>query len=290
MRDLEPDLLRTFLAIAETGSFTDAARQVHRTQSAVSMQMKRLEDALGRPVFARDGRSVSLTANGELLLGHARRILRSHQEAIDAFREDSLTGTIVLGTPDDYASNLLPAILARFAEVHPRITIDVVCENTDSLLDRLNAGTVDLALITHGHGDDSGTVVLREKMVWVGSASHAAHRQDPLPLALFHAGCAFRRTALDALARAGRRYRIAFTSMSWAAIDAALRAGLAITPAAPIIIGAGLRVLSDAEGLPALPTCQVALRRAANRASPILDRLEAEIVEALRNRAPAAAA
>ena len=197
---LEPELLRSFVAIAETGSFTAAASRVHRTQSAVSMQIKRLEELLGRALFVREGRSVSLTRDGDTLLAHARRILRSHGEALAAFDRDALAGEVTIGAPDDYASTFLPRILARFAENHARVHVNVVCQPSVELLRRLAERTVDLALVTQGSGERGGTVVHHEPLVWVTSARHRVHEQEPLPLAIFEPGCSFRRAATESLA------------------------------------------------------------------------------------------
>ncbi len=283
---LEPDLLQTFVAIAESGSFTSAAKRVFRTQSAVSMQMKRLEEILGRSLFARDGRSVRLSADGELLLGHARRVLRAHQQALAAFDESELQGNVVFGTPDDYGSTFLPGILARFAETHPRIHMEVVCETTANLLQRIAENTVDLALITHGHGDNSGVVVHQESVVWVTSASHCVHERDPLPLALFQAGCIFRQWALEALAERGRASRIAYTSVSLTALEAALRAGLAVSVLPRSNVREGMRILDENNGFPPLPTFQIALRRVAGKTSLILDRLEEHIIDSFQVALP----
>ncbi len=283
---IEADLLQTFVAIADSGSFTDAARRVHRTQSAVSMQIKRLEELLGRPVFAREGRSVSLTRDGEMLLGHARRILKAHQEALAAFVQSDLQGTVRLGTVDEYAVPFLPAILARFAESHPLVHVEVVCDTTTNLLGLLAEDAVDLALITHGYGDDGGIVLLREPVVWVTLATQCAHRQDPVPLALFHPGCKFRQWAIDALAKQGRAYRLAYTSVSLSGIEAALRAGLAVSALPRSNVGVGFRILDSQDGFPALPSYQIALRRSANARSPIHDCLEQHILDNFRKGSP----
>src|SRR5918911_83027 len=132
LHSLEPEVLGGFVAIAETGSFTAAAKRVNRTQSAVSMQIKRLEENLGRELFTRDGRAVELTSDGEVLLGHARRILAVHREALAAFDRDALAGEVTIGAPDDYASTFLPRILARFARTHPRVQVNVVCRPSSS--------------------------------------------------------------------------------------------------------------------------------------------------------------
>jgi DNA-binding transcriptional LysR family regulator len=279
---IEPELLHAFVAIAESGSFTEAARRVHRTQSAVSMQIRRLEDLLGRPVFVREGRTVRLNADGELLLGHARRILNAHREALATFAQPELQGTVSLGTVDEYAVTFLPSILARFAETHPLVHVQVICDMSTNLLRRLSDNEIDFAMVTHGYGDDAGIVLLREPLVWVTSASHSAQMMDPVPLALFHAGCKFRQWAIDALAKQALSYRIAYTSISLAGIDAALRAGLAVSALPRSNVGAGLRILDERDGFPPLPSYQIALRRAEHATAPVHDCLEQHIIENFR--------
>src|SRR3954466_430080 len=146
---IDVDQLRTFIAIVETGSFTKAADVVHKTQSAVSMQMKRLEERLGKPVFERDGRTSRLTDDGERLLDYARRILRLNVECMASFADAELAGRVRLGVPDDYADRYLPEILARFSHSNPKVEVTVVCEPTPMLVDRLQSNDLDLAIITH---------------------------------------------------------------------------------------------------------------------------------------------
>ena len=287
---IEPDVLHTFVAIAETGSFTEAARRVHRTQSAVSMQIKRLEDLLGRSVFAREGRTVRLNADGEVLLGHARRILNAHREALAALLQPELQGTVSLGTVDEYAVTFLPSILARFGETHPLVHVQVICDMTVNLLRRLSENEIDFAIVTHGLGDDGGIVLYREPIVWVTSAGHSAQALNPVPLALFHVGCKFRQWAIDALAKQARPYRIAYTSMSLAGIEAALRAGLAVSVLPRSNVGLGLRILDERDGFPPLPNFQIALRRSDQARSPVHDCLEQHILENFRLGAITAAA
>jgi len=285
---IEPDLLQTFVAIAEGGSFTDAARRVHRTQSAVSMQIKRLEEMLGRPVFVREGRTVSLTNDGEVLLGHARRILRAHQEALSAFSESDLEGTVTLGTPDEYAVAFLPAILARFAECQCKVHVEVICDSTVNLLARLEEGALDFALVTHGYGDDDGIPLMRDDVVWVTSSRHCADEQDPVPLALFQPGCRFRQRAIDALSAAGRSYRLALTSVSLAAIEAAVRAGLAVTVLPRSNVMAGMRILDERDGFPVLTDNRIELRRSESARSAVHDCLAEYIIDSFRPQAAAA--
>ena len=148
--NLDVDLLKTFLAIADTGSFTRAAEEVHKTQSAVSMQMKRLEELLGRPLFARDGRASRFTSDGDRLVEYARRIATMNDEAVSAFTRPELTGTLRFGTPDDYADRFLPEILARFSRTHPLVTVDVECLSSTELFERTKRGEMELALVTFG--------------------------------------------------------------------------------------------------------------------------------------------
>ncbi len=285
---LEPDLLRSFLAVAETGSFTAAAQRVRRTQSAVSMQIKRLEEAIGRPVFARDPpRRVGLTRDGEVLLGHARRILQAHREALAEFDTGGqLVGEVTIGAPDDYASTCLPRILARFAADHaPRAHVSVVCQPSVELLRLLEEGTVDLALVSEGSGEPGGgRVVHREPLIWVAAAGHRAHELDPMPLAVFQPGCVFRRLMTEALAAKGRACRIAYTSVSVAGVQAALESGLAVSALlrGTVRPGGGLRLLDGCHGFPPLPDIGIVLQRArrgADAPSPLVDRLEDAILE-----------
>ena len=184
---LDTDLLRAFVLIAEGHSFTQAAARVGRTQSAVSMQVKRLEEALGQPVLSRGkGGSVELTPHGHYLLTRARQILALNDEVLTTFRTPQIAGTVRLGSPDDYAFAYLPPILKRFAETHPAVQVDVVCSPSAELMHRIKAGELDLTLISDGHQPrDWPTVPLwRGPLVWVTSTRFAPHRQDPLPLAL----------------------------------------------------------------------------------------------------------
>lgn len=279
---LDPDLLRSFVAIAETGSFTAAASRVHRTQSAVSMQVKRLEESLGRALFERAGRAVALTPHGEILLDHARRILRTHQEALAAFDANAIHGDVTVGSPDDYASTFLPPILARFAQTHPRVHVEVIVEDSTILVERLAQGRVHLAIVTEGHGETGGVVVHREPLVWVTSARHRAHEEDPLPLAVFSPNCCFRRRALAALARVGRAARVAYTSLSVAGIHAAVDAGLAVSAELRGTVRPGQRILTEADGFPPLGDVGVTLQRSPHATGRLIDRLEQHMLEALR--------
>ncbi len=274
--DFNTDLLRTFVAIADSGGFTRAAQLVHRTQSAVSMQMKRLEEGLKRPLFERDGRTVALTPEGEMLLQYARRILQLHEEAVSTITQPEMIGMVRIGTPDDYGS-FLPSILARYAQCYPKVQVEVRCEPSSSLIETLENGELDLALTTCNPGAEIGEILRREPTVWATSERHFAHETETLPLALFGKECFFRNWALKALNQRGRRYHIAYISPSLAGIQAAVSAGLAVTVLGRSILPPGVRPLTQAEGFPELPAATVTLRRAPGKQSPVIDCLAKQI-------------
>jgi DNA-binding transcriptional LysR family regulator len=281
MHLLDLDQLRTFVAIADSGSFTRAADVVHKTQSAVSMQMKRLEERVGRPVFERDGRATRLTDDGERLLGYARRIVRLQDECLATFAEVDLAGRIRLGLPDDYADRYLPEILARFSRSNPRVEVTVVCEPTPMLMDRVRDGDLDLAIITHVERHGFAEIVRVEQLLWVTSARHAVHEERPLPLALGRPTCNWRQSALESLETAGRAARILFVSWNSTAVGAAVVAGLAVSVLPESALRSGMRTLGPSDGFPALPSCKIGLVRGAR--SPIADALAAQIRQSLDN-------
>lgn len=259
---LETDLIRTFVAIWETGSFTQAAERVMRTPSAVSMQMKRLEEQLGRPLFLREGRSVSLTPDGEALLSYGRQILRINEEAVARFLAPPVEGSVSFGAPDDFGTRFLPNILSRFAATHPQVEVNVVLAPSLDLLELLDAGELDLTLVTTGsadHGATPGKTVYSEPLVWVGVKGGAAKDADPLPLALAGQGCAWRAAALHALDGANRRYRVAYTSENCQGQLAALLADLAIAPMPASLVYPGYEELGRKQGLPSIGHYQIRL-------------------------------
>ncbi|HEY8289744.1 MAG TPA: LysR substrate-binding domain-containing protein, partial [Acetobacteraceae bacterium] len=253
---LDPELLRAFTLIAEGHSFTQAAAHVGRTQSAVSMQVKRLEELLGQKVLSRGkGGTIELTPHGRYLLGRARQILALNEEVLATFRTPQITGTVRLGTPDDYALSHLPGILRRFAESHPAVQVDVLCASSDHLVHKLKAHELDLTLVSEGNEPRNwpSMPLWRGPLTWVTSTRYAPHRQDPLPLALAHDECSWRAAAVGALEKAGRRYRVAYVSGTQAGTHAAVLAGLAVTVCAITVLPDGLRQMRPDEGLPRLP-------------------------------------
>ncbi len=283
---LDPDLLRSFVLIAEGRSFTDAATLVGRTQSAVSMQVKRLEDLLGQPLLNRGkGGAAELTPHGRYLLEHARQILALNDSVMATFRTPLLSGTVRLGSPDDYALAYLPPILKRFAETHPAVQVDVRCSPSGELKRSLKAGELDLTLLSDGHQPPDWPVaeLWRGPLVWVTSARFSPHRQDPLPLALAAGhGCDWADAAVRALEQTGRRYRIAYTSASQIGTHAPVMAGLAVTVSTLSWLPAGLRPVRPDEGLPKLAEFGILMLKAKLPRQPVTDALEAHIRQGFR--------
>ena len=277
---IDTELLRTFVAIADNGGFTRAAEVVNRTQSAVSMQMKRLEeDVLQRAVFERDGRQVRLTAEGQILLGYARRILKLHGEVMNTLRQPHMVGSVRIGTPDDYVMRFLPGILSRFAQAYPLVQVEVHCDSSAQLLQRQD---LDLTIVTRKPGDDIGEFLRQERFVWAEAIGFSPHEQTPLPLAMFNSDCFCRAWACNALDAMGREYRVAYTSPSLSALMAVVSAGLALTAQLQSLIPADMRIVGEAEGLPQLPLCNIMLLRNEHNKSPVTETLAEHIVEGFR--------
>jgi DNA-binding transcriptional LysR family regulator len=279
---LDPDLLRAFILIAEERSFTRVAQLVGRTQSAVSMQVQRLEAVLGQQLLHRGrGGQVELTRHGQFLLARAREMLSLNDDIWRTFHQPSVSGQVCLGTPDDYALRFLPRVLMRFAEVHPNVEVEVVCAPSEELVPKLRTGTLDLALVSDGHQPDgmSSERLWSGPLVWVGSARHATHRMDPLPVALATPACTWRQAGVARLQEAGRPFRIAYTSATQTGTLAPVIAGLAVTISPATSLPEGVRVLSREDGLPDLPDFQVLLIKAKEARQPVTDALADYISE-----------
>ncbi|WP_277053143.1 LysR family transcriptional regulator [Zestomonas thermotolerans] len=277
---IDSELLRTFVAIADYGGFTRAADALNRTQSAVSMQMKRLEeDVLQRPLFERDGRQVRLTAEGQVLLGYARRILKLHGEVLNTLRQPHMVGSVRIGTPDDYVMRFLPGILSRFAQSFPLIQVEVHCEPSSQLLQRHD---LDLTIVTREPGKEIGQLLRQEHIVWAEAQGFSPHEQEPLPLAMFNTECFCRDWACNALDAMERDYRIAYTSPSLSAIMAVVSAGLAVTAQLQSLIPPDMRIIGQAEGLPPMPMASIVLLRNPRSQSEVIETLAEHIAEGFR--------
>jgi DNA-binding transcriptional LysR family regulator len=279
---LDSEVLRSFVTIAESGSFTRAALQLFRTPSALSMQIKRLEETLGQTLFVREARHVRLTAEGEVLLGYGRRLLKLNAEAVTQFLAPTLEGRVGLGITDDVVWRVLPTVLAQFARSHPAVQVDVIVGRSVELLARLEEGELDLALVMAGEPGEAvrGEIVHSEPLVWAGREDGVAVQRTPLPVTLAQQGCAWRRIALHALDSAGVNYRIAYSCDHCAGQEAAMLADLAISPFPKSLIRPPLKRLTN-ESLPPLGDYQVALakRPGSGDASEVLAE---RVVEAFR--------
>lgn len=298
-RNLPLDALRTFVAAAQLGSFTRAGQEVHRTQSAVSMQIKRLETELERPLFVRTSRAVTLTAEGERLLGHARKLLRLHDKALADMAAPVVSGMVSFGVPDDYATAYLPSALRRFAAAFPKVRVDVTCDASPHLLDMLRHGKLDLCLTTGNENESlppslKRTTLARLPLLWMGAARYELEAvwppDSPLPLALFHEGCAYRRRVLTALDQAQIPYRVVVSSLSMAAVKAAVSAGLAVSAALRGNMDSGCRAVPASSGpapLPALPAVPMLLTTRGEEGRSAVACLARYLEERVRRDVPA---
>lgn len=266
---LDPDLLRAFLAVAEHRSFTDAACSLNRTQSAVSTQIKRLEDQLGLKLFARSTNRVNLSVAGEGLVSYARRILSLGEEAIQRLRQHEIAGRVRLGVMDDYGSILMPPVLKAFCNSYPGIELHMETGLTSGMVARVGKA-YDVVIAMHARGEKSGELLRLERAVWAGNPELNVRHLDPLPVALYPNGCLFRDWAISALDRTARRWRMAFISHSLAAVEAIAAQGLAITVVKEGTFPRSLRVLGAEDGLPALPSAEIRLHASPTAQPPAL--------------------
>ncbi len=280
--DLQMDWLRCFVAVIDAGSLSGAAGEVNRSQSAVSMQLKKLEAALGHRLVERGTRTLALTAEGQKLLGYARRILDLQAEAHVALNGDELRGVVRLGVPDDYAAKYLTPVLKRFAPRHSGVEIVLNCEQSTALIPRVAAGDLDLALISRDHAR-RGTLLFHEPMVWVGAPQFELWRRDPLPIAMYEDSSLARRSALNALALQGRKHRVVYNSSSLPGQIAAVESGLAVAVLTQCSAPPHLQILGSQHGLGPLEPMEVAVYRSkASRGSKAVDSLYGLLVNTLR--------
>jgi DNA-binding transcriptional LysR family regulator len=285
---LDIDQLHTFAAIVDSGSFTRAADRVFKTQSAVSMQMRRLEERIGKQLFTKDGRGNRLTAEGEKLLNYARRIIRLNNEAIAAFDDNRLEGTIRIGTPDDYADRYMPEIIGRFAKTHPNVELYIVCEPSVSLAEKMARGELDIALVTHNPRQRISDVVRTEPLCWVASANHPLKENAPVPLALGRRDCIWRQLACSALDADGRDYQVLFTSWSSTVVASAVLAGMAVSVLPESALRNGMKVLTQADGFPPLPPVQIGLMKRPGLSPSLMNAITDHITACLDNISPTA--
>ena len=258
---LDTDLLRTFLIVARHGNVTRGAEALHRTQSAVSIQIKRLEESLAARLFRREPRGVSLTEAGERLRAAAERIVGDLDETVRSFRADPLGGLVRVGIPEEYGAEVLPTVLADFNARFLAVEVFVRCGFSVEFPEAIRRGELDLAVFADTQRVEPSDTLIRDPMVWVASRPWRCRDGEPVPLALFDRACAWRDVAIQALEDAGQPYRIVFSSESTAGIKAAIATGLAVGVLARSTLESSMLVLGLEHGLPPLPDSVLLLLR-----------------------------
>jgi DNA-binding transcriptional LysR family regulator len=277
MLDLE--LLRSFISVVDSGGFTRAGERVHRTQSTVSQQIKRLEDDVGQPLLNRSGKEVTPTEAGERLLPYARRLLSLAEEARDVMARPGHEGAVRLGVPEDFAAYRLTKLLAAFSRAQPGLRLDVRADQSANLKRDLERGDLDLALFKRAAGEKSGIAMWPERVHWVTSKSHPRNTSvGSVPLIGFPAGCLYRAGAIHALESAGRTWHMAYTSSNLAGIQAAVAAGMGLSILSEMAILSDHRVLTAKDGFKPIDRTEVALV-ASPDASPATLRLADRLAE-----------
>lgn len=278
---LDLELLRSFVTIAEAGSFTRAGERLGRTQSTVSLQIKRLEDLLGRRVFDRTPRTLELTDDGKELIGPARQMLRLNDATIAHLLEPEIAGRVRLGVPEDFATAHLPSVLSAFAAAHPLVELEVTCDLTLNLLERFHDGAFDFVLVKREPTAPlEGVRVWREPLVWVARDRVAASEMTTIPLVVSPQPCVYRKRATDALEAVGREWRVSYTSTSLAGSLSAVTEGLGIAVLPREMVTSHLVSIASDDVLPPLYDTEIALIEAAGL-SGTAHRLAQHVVAAL---------
>ncbi|MER8547158.1 MULTISPECIES: LysR substrate-binding domain-containing protein [unclassified Mesorhizobium] len=282
--NLDSDLLRTFVAVADTGNFTKAAERAGRTQSAVSMQMKRLEGMIGDSLFERGSRGVALTQRGGELIANARRIVSLLDETAASMVAAPLGGPVRIGIPEEYGHAILSRALGVFAKRHPQVDITVRYAHSGAQIAALAAGELDLAVVFEWQDLSGGEVLMHDPTVWVTSELHHMHEERPVPIALYNRAGWCKDFAIKSLEQRGLAYRVAYTSDTNGGLRLAVTSGLAIAPISRSNIPAGCRELTAADGFGDIDSSNVVLRRNANASGEAIDGMEEAIREAFTNR------
>lgn len=252
LRNIDPSLLRAFVTVAELGGMTAAAGQLHLTQAAVSQQIKRLEELFGTQLFERSKRGLTRTSAADRLLSKARSMLSLNDEIYQMMTRPEFEGRVRLGIPHDVVQAFMPDVLRRFDRAWPRVQILLVCSTTPVLLEQLKAGEIDLAMTTEAITPRGAQRLLRDELVWVGAADGVAYERRPLPVSLGDERCAFKPVIVDALGKVGYDWRSVLDTGSMEAMNAAIRADLAVGAMLRTTMPRDLTLLGECQGLPRL--------------------------------------
>jgi DNA-binding transcriptional LysR family regulator len=280
---LDLRLLQAFIVLVQTGSFSETSRRLGRTQPAVSLQLQRLEEVTGAPLFTRVGRKLVLTDHGEVVLGYARTIMGLQDELRARLAAPKLDGQVILGTPDLYAAYLLPAILSDFRRAYPNVNVELRCALSSKLMSAVERDEIDLAMVTGMPAFKNGELVAQEELVWVTAETSTVHGENPVPLAMLPPGNIFRDFGLAALERIGRTWRLACVSESIGGLQAAVFAGIAVSVVGRSSILPGMRELGRSDSFPTLPKVDLVLFRAARRPNPAAEAMADFIVRHFAN-------
>jgi DNA-binding transcriptional LysR family regulator len=279
LSNLDLDTLRALIVASDLGGYGQAAARLGRTPSAISLQMKRLQEDVGAPLFRKNGRGVALTETGEIVLRYGRRMLALNDELLDTVRGATLAGTVRLGFSQDFTDAILPAVLSKFKQLYPLVLMEVRIEGNGALVDALEQGQLDLALAV-GQGDRPTAEMIGElELVWIADAGFSTRGEQPLPLVLLGPQCAFRKEAIQALDRAGIAWRIAAVSPSLAGLWACAIGGLGLTARSSLGVPAKLTFAKTMFGLPKLGAFPVTVHSHPNELGKGVERLR-EIIRA----------
>lgn len=278
--NLSIELLKTFTTVVEEMNFTRAADRLYKTQSAVSLQMKRLAEEVGKPIFCHAGKKLFLTETGEKLHFHAIKILCVHDEACSSLAEPMMTGVVNIGASEDYANTLIPPLLADFAEKYPNITIGLQCSPSVHLKEMLDNGLLDIAILAEH--EEGGRLLKYEPIQWLAAASYN-YDGGEIPLAVYPDYCAARRAALAKLREQGYSYRVAYESQSMSIIKAAVKSGAAVAPVLSRVGLEGYRLLDEKDGFPLLPHIPITLHVRKDGNSEVIATLEDYIIKAFQH-------
>jgi DNA-binding transcriptional LysR family regulator len=282
-QDLDISLLRTFVAIVDTGGLTSAGKKVGRTQPAITHQIKRLESAVGRTLFGENRRQLVLTPDGEVLLEFARSMLRLNDEARNRFAEPGIAGHVTLGTPDLYAAYLLPEVLENFSRAHPNVEIHLRCTRSIHLQAALEREEIDIALMTNQPEFRAGELIRHEPVVWAASPSGSQELRRPVPLAVLPQGSVYRQLAIDTLNAASLPWTIRSICDTLAGMQAAVLAGIAVSAFPLCTITPNIRMLNKSDGLPELRPIELVLHRKAQGIPEAAEQLARYLARELSN-------
>jgi DNA-binding transcriptional LysR family regulator len=258
--NLPTDLLRTFITVTDLGGYTKAGEVLNRTQPAISLQMKRLEELLGEKLLVHDGRTINLTSSGKVLAGFARQILRLNDEAVARFRGTRVDGPLRIGLPTDYALFFLQSEVTRFAHDNDAVNLEIHCDVSRKLLEDVHSDRLDIAVALIGEADDQYLVrAWEEQPVWVCARDAATHAARPLPLVTHPEGCEYRDRIVEALNRDGLAWRIAYSSPGITGLQNAVSSGLGVSALTRKTLHDDMRILSDEDGLPPLEKLRIGL-------------------------------